>query len=73
MEKKEDFDERYHASYTAKLKTIPLENLEHAIAKALGGLTGDRVECTILNFNAEEKCAKITITLDLGKDKRYSR
>ncbi len=71
MEKKENFDQRYHASYTAKLKTVPLEKIEHAIAKAVGELTNDRVECTILNFNAEEQYAEIIISLDIGKDKHY--
>ena len=73
MEEQGNFDERYHASYTAKLKTIPLDKIERAIAKALEELTKDRVECTISNFNAEEEYAKITIKLDIGKDKRYSK
>jgi hypothetical protein len=73
MEKKENFDERYHVSYAAKLKTIPLDKIEHAIAKVIGELTNDKVECTILNFNAEEQSAEIVITLDIGKDKRYSK
>ena len=47
MEKKESFDERYHASYAAKLKTIPLDKIENAIAKAIGELTHDHVECII--------------------------
>ncbi|SPF42187.1 hypothetical protein SBDP1_380039 [Syntrophobacter sp. SbD1] len=72
-EKKGNFDERYHASYACKLKTIPLEKIEHAIAKAIEELTHDRVECTIVNFNAEGQSAEIVITLDTGKDKRYSK
>jgi hypothetical protein len=73
MEKQENFDERYHVSYTAKLKTVPLDKIEHAIAKVIGELTNDRVECTILNFNAEEQNPEIIIRLDIGKDKRYSK
>jgi hypothetical protein len=72
-EKEGNFDERYHASYASKLKAIPLEKIESAIAKAIGGLTQDLVECTIINFNAESQLAKIVISLDTGKDKRYSR
>ncbi len=72
-EKKENFDERYHASFVAKLKTIPLEKIETAIAKAIGELTHDRVECTIVNFNAESRLAEIVISLDIGRDKRYSK
>ena len=72
-EKKGNFDERYHASYACKLKTIPLEKIETAIAKAIGELTNDRVECTIKNFNAESHSAEILILLDTGKDKRYSK
>ncbi len=70
-EKKENFDERYHSSYASKLKTIPLEKVETAIAKAIGELTHDRVECTIINFNAESQFAEIVISLDTGRDKRY--
>lgn len=73
MKQKENFDERYHASYAAKLKTIPLEKIEHGIAKVIGELTDDRVECEIINFNSEEQYVKIIITLDIGKDKRYSK
>jgi len=73
MEQKEEFDKRYHASYVAKLKTVPLEKIEYAIAKAMGELTHDRVECTIVKFNAEKECAEIVITLDIGRDKRYSK
>jgi hypothetical protein len=72
-QKKENFDERYHASYASKLKTIPLEKIETAIAKAIGELTHDRVECTIINFNAKSQLAEIVIALDIGRDKRYSR
>ena len=72
-EKKENFDERYHASYACKLKTIPLEKIETAIAKAIGELTHDRVECTIINFNAKSQLAEIVIALDTGRDKRYSK
>jgi len=72
-EKKENFDERYHASYACKLKTVPLEKIENAIAKAIGELTHDRVECTIKNFNAESHLAELVISLDTGKDKRYSK
>ena len=68
-----NFDERYHASYASKLKSIPLDRIEGAIAKALGELTHDRVECTIVNFNVETHCAELVILLDTGKDKRYSR
>ncbi len=71
MERRENFDKRYHASYVAKLKTIPLEKIEHAIAKVVGELTDERVECKIINFNSEEQYAKIIITLDIGSDKRY--
>jgi hypothetical protein len=70
-EKKENFDQQYHPSYASKLKTIPLEKIEAAIARAIGELTSDRVECSILNFNAESKFAQILISLDTGKDKRY--
>lgn len=73
MEKQVNFDERYHASYTAKLKTIPMDKIEHAIAKALGELTNDRVECTVLNFNAKEQNPEIVIMLHIGEDKRYSK
>ncbi|MDR3556979.1 MAG: hypothetical protein P4L55_19665 [Syntrophobacteraceae bacterium] len=72
-EKKGNFDERYHASYACKLKTIPLEKIETAIAKAIGELTQDRVECKIMNFNAKNQCAEIVISLDVGADKRYSK
>ncbi len=72
-EKKGNFDERYHASYVSKLKTIPLEKIETAIAKAIGELTRDRVECTIINFNAKSELTEIVISLDIGRDKRYSR
>jgi hypothetical protein len=72
-EKKGNFDERYHASYACKLKTIPLEKIESAIAKAVGELTHDRVECTIINFNAESQLAQLVISLDIGRDKRYSK
>jgi hypothetical protein len=73
MEEKEHFDKRYHASYVAKLKTVPLEKIETAIAKVVGELTHDRVECTIVKFNAENQYAEIIITLDIGRDKRYSK
>jgi ribonuclease I len=74
MEKeKGNFDERYHASYASKLKTIPLDKIETAIAKAIGELTHDRVECTIINFNAASPLAEIVISLDTGRDKRYSK
>ena len=73
MEKKENFDERYHASYAAKLKTIPLDKIEHAIAKVIGELTHDHVECIITKFSAESQYAVLTIALDMGKDKRYSK
>ena len=73
MKKNENFDERYHASYAAKLKTVPLEKLEHLISKVIGELTEDKVECTIINFSAEEQYAKLVIALDFGKDKRYSK
>jgi hypothetical protein len=72
-EKKGNFDERYHVSYACKLKTIPLEKIETAIAKAIGELTHDRVECTIINFNAKSQLAEIVISLDIQKDERYSR
>jgi hypothetical protein len=72
-EKKGNFDERYHASYACKLKTVPLEKIETAIAKAIGELTHDRVECTIMNFNAESPEAELVISLDTGRDKRYSK
>jgi len=71
-EKKGNFDERYHASYACKLKTIPLDKIESAIAKAIGELTHDSVECTIINFNAKSQFAEIVIALDSGRDKRYS-
>ncbi|MGC9195971.1 MAG: hypothetical protein ACP5IL_11020 [Syntrophobacteraceae bacterium] len=70
-EKKENFDQQYHASYASKLKTIPLEKIEAAIARAIGELTNDRVECSIINFNAESHFAEIVISLDTGRDKRY--
>jgi hypothetical protein len=73
MEEKENFDQRYHASYAAKLKSVPLEKVENAIAKVLGELTDDRVECTIVKFTAENKYAEIVITLDVGRDKRYCK
>ncbi|MHC1743370.1 MAG: hypothetical protein AB9873_10105 [Syntrophobacteraceae bacterium] len=73
MEKETNFDERYHASYAAKLKTIPLDKVETAIAKAIGELTHDRVECIITKFSSESKYALITIALDIGIDKRYSK
>jgi len=72
-EKKGNFDERYHASYACKLKTIPLDKIENAIAKTVGELTNDRIECKIINFNAEKQSAEIVILLDTGKDKRYSK
>jgi len=72
-ERKGNFDERYHASYACKLKTIPLEKIETAIAKSIGELTQDRVECTIINFSAKNQFAEIVISLDTGKDKRYSK
>jgi hypothetical protein len=72
MEEKENFDERYYASYASKLKTIPLEKIETAIAKAIGELTQDRVECTILSFKATSQLAEIVISLGTGRDKRYS-
>jgi ribonuclease I len=72
-EKKENFDERYHASYACKLKTIPLDKIETAIAQAIGELTHDRVECTIINFNAKSQLAEIVISLDTGRDKRYCK
>jgi hypothetical protein len=72
-EKKENFDERYHASYVCKLKTVPLDKIETAIAKAVGELTHDKVECTIINFNAKSQLAEIVISLDTGRDKRYSK
>ena len=72
-EKKGNFDERYHASYACKLKTIPLDKIQRAIAKAVGELTNDTVDCTIINFNAESKAAEIIILLDTGQDKRYSK
>ena len=72
-EKKGNFDERYHASYACKLKTIPLEKIEAAIAKAVGALTHDRVDCTIINFKAESQLAELVISLDIGRDKRYSK
>lgn len=72
-EKKGNFDERYHASYASKLKTIPLEKIETAIAKAIGGLTQDLVECTIMNFTVKSQTAEILISLDIGRDKRYSK
>ncbi len=71
--KKDNFDERYHASYASKLKTISLDRIETAIAKAIGELTNDKVECTIINFNVKSQLAEIVITLDTGTDKRYSR
>ena len=55
------------------MKTIPLEKIETAIAKAVGELTHDLVECTIMNFNAKSQLAELVISLDTGKDKRYSR
>jgi hypothetical protein len=73
MEEKSNFDERYHASYAAKLKTIPLEKVEKAVAKVMGELTQDNVECVITNFSAARQHAEITIVLDIGKDKRYSK
>jgi ATP-dependent RNA circularization protein (DNA/RNA ligase family) len=73
MEEKRNFDERYHASYAAKLKTIPLDKVEKAVAKVIGELTQDHVECVITNFNAAGQYAEITIVLDIGKDKRYSK
>jgi hypothetical protein len=72
-ERSGNFDERYHASYACKLKTVPLEKIESAIAKAVGELTHDMVECTIISFSAENQLAKIVISLDTGRDKRYSR
>ena len=72
-EEKGNFDERYHASYACKLKTIPLDKIETAIAKAIGELTHERVECTIINFNAKSQFPEIVISLDIGKDKRYSK
>jgi hypothetical protein len=72
-EKKGNFDERYHTSYACKLKTVSLEKIEAAIAKAIGELTNDRVECTIINFNAESQVAEFVILLDTGRDKRYSK
>jgi len=72
-EKRENFDERYHASYASKLKTVPLEKIETAIAKAIGELTQDRVECTIINFNAKSQLVEIVISLGTGSDKRYSK
>ena len=73
MEKERNFDERYHASYAAKLKTIPLDKVEKAIAKVIGELTHDNVECIITRFDAESQYAVITMVLDVGKDKRYSK
>ncbi len=73
MEQKKEFDERYHATYAAKLKTVPLEKVENAIAKVVGELTHDRVECIITNFNVENQYAEIVIRLDIGRDKRYCK
>jgi hypothetical protein len=73
MEKEGNFDERYHASYAAKLKTIPLDKIEKAIAKVIGELTQDHVECIITKFTAESQYAVITVALDIGRDKRYSK
>jgi hypothetical protein len=73
MEKEKNFDERYHASYAAKLKTVPLDKVEKAIAKAIGELTHDPVDCIITKFHAESQYAEITIALDIGRDKRYSQ
>ncbi len=72
-EKKGNFDERYHASYACKLKTIALDKIETAIAMALGELTHDRVECTIIDFNTQGPLAKLLISLDIGRDKRYCK
>ena len=72
MEKERNFDERYHASYAAKLKTIPLDKVENAIGKVIGELTHDHVECVITKFKVESQYAEITIALDTGRDKRYS-
>ena len=72
-ERKGNFDERYHASYACKLKTVPLEKIETAIAKAVGELTQDRVECKIINFSAKSPLAELVISLDTGTDKRYSK
>lgn len=73
MEKQGNFDERYHSSYAAKLKTIPLEKVENAISKVIGELTHDHVQCIITKFKAENQYAEITIALDIGRDKRYSK
>ncbi len=73
MEEKTNFDERYHASYAAKLKTIPLDKVERAIGKAMGELTHDHVECIITKFNAGNQNAELTMVLDIGRDKRYSK
>ena len=55
------------------MKTIPLEKIETAIAKAVRELTHDRVECTIINFNTKSELAEIVISLDTGRDKRYCK
>ena len=60
------------ASHACKLKTIPMEKIEAAIAKAAGELTHDRVDCTIINFIAESQLAQLVISLSTGRDKRYS-
>lgn len=71
MEKERNFDERYHASYAAKLKTIPLDKVEKAIAKVIGELTQDHLECIITKFKAKSQYAEITVALSIGTDKRY--
>jgi hypothetical protein len=55
------------------LKTIPLEKIEITIAKAIGELTHDRIECTIINFNTKSELAEIVLSLDIQRDERYSR
>jgi len=55
------------------LKTVTLEKIETVIAKAIGELTRDSVECKIINFNPESQLAEIVILLDTGNDKRYSK
>lgn len=73
MEEKTNFDERYHASYAAKLKTVPLDKVENTIARSIGELTHDNVECIITRFNTENEYAELTLTLNIGKDKRYAK
>ena len=60
-------DKKPYRSATARLKNVPFSEIEDAIARAIGGIVGEKLRCDIVGFTSNDSQCSITITFTEGK------